>query len=152
MQPVRHWSKSIYAVAATALLAGGSLGCGGGGRDTGLLTVGVAIDVAAASYRLVGATFQVTGPTPVTLDGDEAGTAVAVQSDLDPGDYSILLADGWSIEREGAPLAASLTSDNPQMFSVVRSQISRVGFAFDADGTPLNFRQGSGGAADDDDF
>jgi hypothetical protein len=81
-------------------------------------------------YRLVGATFNITGPQTVTVTDTAADT---VQTTLLAGGYTIELASGWRMERADAPgtaVPATLLSPNPLTFTVKKEEISQVRFMF----------------------
>ncbi|WNG54787.1 hypothetical protein F0U59_08375 [Archangium gephyra] len=81
-------------------------------------------------YRLVGATFNITGTQTVTVTDTAADT---VQTPLQAGAYTIQLASGWTMERADAPgtaVPATLLSPNPLTFTVKKEQISQLRFMF----------------------
>ncbi|MFP2906873.1 hypothetical protein ACLESD_17870 [Pyxidicoccus sp. 3LFB2] len=82
-------------------------------------------------YRLVGATFTITGPKSVTLTDDSPAPTVSVA--LPAGAYTIQLTPGWSMERQGATpetVQASLVSPNPLPFTIQEGQTRTVRFVF----------------------
>lgn len=81
-------------------------------------------------YRLMGATFNITGTQTVTVT-DTAADTVAVT--LQAGTYSIELASGWRLERADAPgtaVTATLLSPNPLPFFVKKDETTQVRFLF----------------------
>lgn len=81
-------------------------------------------------YRLVGATFNITGTQTVTVTDTAADT---VQTPLQAGSYSIELASGWTMERADAPgvaVPATLLSPNPLPFFVKKGETTQVRFLF----------------------
>ncbi|OJT21811.1 hypothetical protein BO221_23855 [Archangium sp. Cb G35] len=81
-------------------------------------------------YRLVGATFNITGTQTVTVTDTAADT---VQVTLQTGGYSIELASGWTMERAdapGTPVPATLLSPNPLPFFVKKGETTQVRFLF----------------------
>lgn len=82
------------------------------------------------SYRLVGATFAITGTQSATIT--DTSTDV-VNVPLVAGNYTIQLEGEWHIERVDAPgqaLPASLISPNPMAFSLEEGQTRSVRFLF----------------------
>ncbi len=87
------------------------------------------------AYRLVGATFNITGTQTVTLTDTSGDT---VQTPLLAGAYTIQLASGWTMERVGAPgtaVPATLMSPNPLPFSITKDTATVVRFQFKLPGT-----------------
>ncbi|WP_164014072.1 hypothetical protein [Pyxidicoccus trucidator] len=81
-------------------------------------------------YRLVGATFTITGPQSVIITDTSTDT---VSVPLPAGNYSIRLEGQWSLERveaPGQPVQASLMSPNPMAFSLVERETLPVRFLF----------------------
>ncbi|MFE8605627.1 hypothetical protein [Archangium violaceum] len=81
-------------------------------------------------YRLVGATFNITGTQTVTVSDTAADT---VQVPLQAGPYTIALASGWHMERADAPgtaVPATLLSPNPLTFTVKKDVATQVRFMF----------------------
>ncbi|AKJ00496.1 putative lipoprotein [Archangium gephyra] len=81
-------------------------------------------------YRLVGATFHITGTQTVTVSDTAADT---VQTTLQAGSYTIELASGWTMERADAPgvaVPATLRSPNPLPFFVKKNETTQVRFLF----------------------
>lgn len=99
-------------------------------------------------YRLVGASFEITGPRSVTLT-DTAADTLSVA--LTAGTYSIRLTGDWSMERVGPPaqqVAATLISPNPLSFTVIEGQTRTVRFLFKMPGdgnADVGFTVDSGG-------
>jgi hypothetical protein len=81
-------------------------------------------------YRLVGATFTITGPQTFTITDTSADT---VYTTLQAGAYTIQLGDGWRMERTDAPgtaVPAQLLSPNPLPLLVTKDELSMVRFQF----------------------
>lgn len=70
----------------------------------------------------------------------------SIRASLGVGDYQINLRSGWRLEREFAmafsPVEATLTSPNPADFSIIETQTTNVGFAFETDGQLVSFGEG----------
>lgn len=110
--------------------------CGGGSVTTDEQTEGtLQLPLTASSsdgsvYRLVGATFNITGTQTVTLTDTSADT---VQTPLTAGTYTVELTGPWTMERMDAPgtaVAASLMSPNPLPFVVTKGETTVVRFLF----------------------
>ncbi len=85
-------------------------------------------------YRLVGATFAITGTQSATITDTSLDT---VSVPLPAGNYSIRLEGNWSIERvdaPGQPVQASLISPNPMAFSLSERETRAVRFLFKVPG------------------
>jgi hypothetical protein len=122
-------------VGALALLA---LACGEGSNPSapvihdgeGLLELPLVSTSAGRSYKLVGATFAITGPRNVTITDTSADS---VSLPLTAGAYSIQLNGDWHVERTDAPgvaVAASLVSPNPMAFALGEGETRSVRFLF----------------------
>ena len=71
-----------------------------------------------ATYKLAGAKFQIEGTQSVAVNDTSADTVVVP---LQAGPYTILLKNGWHMERVDGPggtVDAALVSPNPQSFVV----------------------------------
>jgi hypothetical protein len=94
-------------------------------------------------FKLGPATFMITGEPggpfqPITVSAD--GEQDTLEVPLDPGYYSVILESGWTLQQgtagmagtatQWSPVTATLTSPNPQMFSVQPYQSTDVTFAF----------------------
>ncbi|MFP2926866.1 hypothetical protein ACLESO_17035 [Pyxidicoccus sp. 3LG] len=99
-------------------------------------------------YRLVGATFAITGTQSLNITDTSADT-VAVP--LPAGTYSIRLEGQWRLERVEAPgqtVLASLMSPNPTAFSLAEGETRSVRFLFKVPGNgtaDVGFTVDSGG-------
>jgi hypothetical protein len=81
-------------------------------------------------YRLVGATFTITGTKTVTLTDTSADT---VETKLHAGSYTAELGGTWRMERLDAPgtsVPVQLLSPNPLPFFVRKGETSEVRFLF----------------------
>jgi hypothetical protein len=94
-------------------------------------------------YKLGPATFEIDGPPggpfqPLTVSAD--GDQPTLDVPLDPGYYTVTLQSGWTLQEgttaaddagtQWSPVAATLTSPNPQMFSIQPYQATDVTFDF----------------------
>ncbi len=93
-----------------------------------------------AAYRLENATFSVTGPTSLELDGN----GETLQRELPVGDYSIELRAGWSLRRTSAgTVDATLVTDAMQRFQVREQQTTIVSYRFKVDGDVVVMTHGT---------
>ncbi|WP_147468209.1 hypothetical protein [Corallococcus interemptor] len=122
-------------VGALALLA---LACGEvSGPSTpvvrdgeGLLELPLVSTSAGRSYKLVGATFAITGPQNVTITDTSADS---VSQPLMAGTYSIQMNGDWHVERTDAPgvtVPVTLVSPNPMTFTLGEGEARPVRFLF----------------------
>lgn len=82
------------------------------------------------TYRLVGATFTISGPQTVNVTDTSADT---VSVPLAAGPYTVQLAGEWHLERTDAPgqaVPATLVSPNPLAIVVDEAQVRTVRFLF----------------------
>jgi hypothetical protein len=109
--------------------------------DDNTTTGSVALPLTAQSgdvaYRLASARFTITGaPLPRPLVIRPPADTPVHQETLPVGSYSILLENGWQLERKGpadtgfTAVAAELIVPNPQQFSVARNLVTDVLFTF----------------------
>ncbi|RYZ39236.1 MAG: hypothetical protein EOO71_20900 [Myxococcaceae bacterium] len=90
----------------------------------------VATTTAGRSYKLVGASFAITGPQSITITDTSADT---VSVPLLAGLYSVQMTGTWHVERTDAPgqtVPATLVSPNPMSFTVGEGQTRPVRFLF----------------------
>jgi hypothetical protein len=81
-------------------------------------------------YRLVGASFEITGPRSVTLTDTTPDT---LNLPLPAGAYTIRINGNWTMERVGPPaepVQATLVSPNPLPFTIDEGQVRAVRFQF----------------------
>ncbi len=81
-------------------------------------------------YRLVGASFEITGPRSVTITDTTPDTVNVM---LPAGTYTIRLNGDWHLERMGSPveqLQATLVSPNPLPFTVDEGLVRTLRFQF----------------------
>ena len=97
-------------------------------------------------YRLRDATIAVDGPTPTVFNTEDDPTRTSLSADVSPGDYSATVPPGWRIERldDTGPTTvdATLTSDNPVLFTVLPQQRTSVPLKFRINGDEVDLRQG----------
>ncbi|NNC14168.1 hypothetical protein HJC22_00290 [Corallococcus exiguus] len=108
----------------------------------------VSTSAAGRTYKLVGATFVITGEQSVTITDTSADT---VSVPLIAGDYSIQMNGSWHIERTDAPgqtVQATLVSPNPMRFTLAEGEMRPVRFLFKVPGeilTDVGFSVDDGG-------
>ncbi|HVR19920.1 MAG TPA: hypothetical protein VMS65_09490, partial [Polyangiaceae bacterium] len=94
-----------------------------------------------STYRLRSAIFTIVDPTGVpvgTLDSEGAPPDAAVLSaSLGIGTYTISLASGWFVERNGQVVDALLTSGVARPFTVFVDSSTVVSYAFKVEGEPI---------------
>ncbi|MBN8233301.1 hypothetical protein JYK02_37875 [Corallococcus macrosporus] len=100
----------------------------------GLLELPLVSTSAGRSYKLVGATFAITGPQNATLTDT---SAESVSLPLMAGTYSIQMNGDWHVERTDAPgvtVQATLVSPNPMTFTLGEGETRPVRFLFKVPG------------------
>ncbi|RKH69794.1 hypothetical protein D7W81_10395 [Corallococcus aberystwythensis] len=100
----------------------------------GLLELPLVSTSAGRSYKLVGATFAITGPQNTTITDTSAET---VSVPLMAGAYSIQLNGDWRVERTDAPgvtVPVTLVSPNPMSFTLGEGETRPVRFLFKVPG------------------
>lgn len=124
-------------------------GCGPGGeaprRYTGTVSMALTATNGSTTYRLVGATFDVTGPVSQTVS-PAPGDAI-FKLELPAGDYTIKLRDGWTMQSStgGAPFAfveAALAGPASQDFTIFAQEVTHVRFSFRAGAEVMAFGDG----------
>jgi hypothetical protein len=139
--------KLGVSVLCAALFGAATVGCSGeaptgpimnDNEPAGSVSLPLTAQSGDVSYRLASARFTITGAPldrrPRTIS-PPADTPVHEEA-LPVGSYSILLEDGWKLERRSAAerafteVSAELIVDNPQEFSVGRSLVTDVVFSF----------------------
>ena len=98
--------------------------------DTGLLVLPLVSTSAGGDYKLVGATFSITGPQNATLT-DTSAASVSVP--LKAGTYTVQLNGGWHMERADRPgvtVPVMLVSPNPMTFTLDEAETLPVRFLF----------------------
>ncbi|MBN8233302.1 hypothetical protein JYK02_37880 [Corallococcus macrosporus] len=96
----------------------------------GLLELPLVSTSAGRSYKLVGATFAITGPQNATITDT---SAESVSLPLTAGTYSIQMNGDWHVERTDAPgvaVPATLVSPNPMTFTLGEGETRPVRFLF----------------------
>lgn len=100
----------------------------------GLLELPLVSTSAGRSYKLVGATFVITGPQNATITDT---SAASVMLPLMAGAYSIQMNGDWHVERTDAPgvtVPATLVSPNPMSFALNEGETRPVRFLFKVPG------------------
>jgi hypothetical protein len=140
-QMLRVWVLSAALLGAAGVACSGEAPTGPviNDNDTvGSVSLPLTTQSGDVQYRLAAARFTITG-TPLdrrTLTISPPGDTPVHEETLPVGTYSILLEDGWRLERRSAAerafteVSAELIVDNPQQFSVSRSAVTDVVFSF----------------------
>jgi hypothetical protein len=85
--------------------------------------------------------FHISGPSTIDVSSEEDPEAEVVVLDLKPGDYSITLDSGWSLERVTdagtETVDAQLLSDSSQSFTIKSRKTTKVSFRFQVAGEAL---------------
>ncbi|HEX6277040.1 MAG TPA: PPC domain-containing protein [Polyangiaceae bacterium] len=96
---------------------------------------------AGVVYRLRNAVFTVTDATNAvvaTLDSESApADATRLSAAIEIGSYTISLASGWSMERNGQAVDAALSSAVARSFVVQADEATLVTYAFKVEGAPI---------------
>ncbi|AFE07097.1 putative lipoprotein [Corallococcus coralloides DSM 2259] len=96
----------------------------------GLLELPLVSTSAGRSYKLVGATFAITGPQNATITDT---SAESVSLPLMAGTYTIQMNGEWHVERTDAPgvtVPVTLVSPNPMSFTLGEGETRPVRFLF----------------------
>ncbi len=144
------WFMMIAMITATALFIGGCGDTGESEGDVGELTMTLAtISPTGVEYRLREAIFQIDGPEPTDVLGedyppDQARISVLLAS----GDYEVTLGGMWYMEHSAngqpfTPIDAILISPNPVSVRVIADQVAFVDFTFEVDEGDINFGPGT---------
>lgn len=133
---MRLWNIGAYVLALLVVACGGQSGVADVEQQTaGTLRLPlVSPSPDGKLYRLVGATFDITGPQTVSLTDTSAET---VHTTLLAGSYTIELKGPWhleSMDAPGTPVPAQMISPNPLPFSVTKEELTEVRFLFKVPG------------------
>jgi hypothetical protein len=94
-----------------------------------------------AIYRLRNAVFTVTDSTNAvvaTLNSETApADATRLSATLEVGTYTISLANGWSVEKDGQTVEAALSSAGSRAFAIEVDSATLVSYAFKVEGEPI---------------
>jgi hypothetical protein len=135
--PLSRWLVGLLATNLLACSLGDRASPGSDGP--GSLSVALVAQANGHTYRLRQATFSISGPTVAVLDSEAQPDAGALTASLNPGGYTVSLADAWFLERLDADafvrVAATLTSANPAAFTIAAGASTPVSFRFATDGT-----------------
>lgn len=142
-------NSSVASIMLSCVLGGALAGCVTSPADSpddspdeplGSISIDlVGAAASGATYRLRAATITVTGPGYTRVWNTEENQGQSLLSDQAPaGAYSATVQDGWRLERvvgsDTLTVPATLSSDNPALFTVTAAQRTTV---------PLRFQVGS---------
>jgi hypothetical protein len=134
--------RSLFtAILLAALMVGG--GCSRHPSDVHSLSGRLRVSLVGTStiglkYRLADAQFDIVGSTYSTsVHTDDGAEQASIVVTLPVGNYSILLVDGWQLERAteaGGYVAveANLVGENPQEFEIKKDLQTSVVYSFRA--------------------
>src|SRR5512145_864732 len=93
------------------------------------------VSASGVKYRLRNGTFAVTGASTASMSTEDDLQAEIINVELNAGDYAIALNPGWYLEAatsEGGftTVEATLTSANPQAFTIIEQKTTSVAFRF----------------------
>lgn len=116
----------------------------GAGGHLGSVQIALVTTTNGHTYHLRNASFDVNGPTHVTLSSETDPNATDLTTNVSAGSYVVTLADGWQLEREDptgpVPVEATLVSPNPTAsLTVTAAHTTSVVFQFSTDGLPITF-------------
>jgi hypothetical protein len=98
-------------------------------------------------YRLRQGVLTIVGPTNTSINTEDHLGSSVIQVQLQTGNYTIQLADGWQLERNESgmfvPVDANLTSANPAAFSISNGQTTTVALSFRVDGDDVTMGRGT---------
>jgi len=122
-------------------------GCSATGDAVGTVTLNLTgRGDSGAVYRLRGAIITVEGPTPHVWNTEDDPSRTALSADVEVGDYTALLHDGWHLERvddSGAvAVAATRISENPVPFTVTALHRTSVPLQFRVADDAVDLSQG----------
>jgi hypothetical protein len=99
------------------------------------------------AYRLRSAVFEFSGPVRQRFNSDDESEAVMLYGTLQVGSYSVLLRDGWTLERDDAegyePVEARLVSPNPADVNINLSDTAVVAYEFETAAGRVTFNVGN---------
>lgn len=124
-----------------ALLCAGLSGCSDlPPPPIGQLRLGLSSGIGDAQYKLVNASFAITGTAQLTLNSDDEPDSDTLLRALPAGPYSVELLDGWQLERQSSAgsqyVPAELSSANPLEVSITAGALTTLTFQFKTGGPP----------------
>jgi len=152
-------SKQLMGL-ALALLAAALCACSGPsdpnagsgeGDVTGIVSLPLTSTVGNVSYRLQKAQFTISGTPLATPRVVKPPADQPIDTETLPvGHYSVLLANGWVLERKGpeagavfTAVPATLVTPNPTDFDIKRSQVVNAWFIFETGDGDVGLGQGN---------
>jgi hypothetical protein len=136
----------------TVALATVSTGCSSAGDDktksqVGTLNMSLVGEANGVTYRLRNAMFVVNGPEDTVLNSEDDPNAATIAAELDSGDYSIDLQDGWVLERlDGTAFVqvdSLLVSPDPTTFHISANVPTSVTYQFSTNGVIVSIGKGT---------
>jgi hypothetical protein len=121
----------------------------GSSEETGSLLLPL-VTTNPGTYRLRDAVFEISraSTSVLTLDSEADPDVDALTADLNPGRYTIDLADGWTLEEllaDGSTetVRAALVSQNPATFAVRNERATTVAYTFTTTSGDVTFGEGT---------
>jgi hypothetical protein len=133
-------------------LATVSTSCSSAGDDktesqVGTLNMPLVSQANGVTYRLRNAVFVVNGPQAAVLSSEDDPNATTISAELESGDYSIDLQDGWTLERlDGTAFVqvdATLISPDPTTFHISANTPTGVTYQFSTNGVIVSIGKGT---------
>jgi hypothetical protein len=106
--------------------------------ELGQAVLPIVTSSSAHSYRLGGNALITQDAELVLSVSLEASGPTVTTSYLPPGSYDVEL-ETPTLLRDGTPIASTLTSANPQSFTITAGAVTPVVFAFSVAGDPIVF-------------
>ncbi|HEX3854442.1 MAG TPA: hypothetical protein VHW01_25945 [Polyangiaceae bacterium] len=122
-----------------------------GDENTGTVSLPLTSVVGAVNYRLTSAKFTISGAPLSTPRVITPAADLAIDTEtLTVGHYSVLLANGWVLERKGAEagavfkaVPATLVTPNPTAFDIKLGQTVNAWFIFETGDGDVGLGQGN---------
>ena len=114
----------------------------------GTLAVALVAQAGGNTYRLRNAIFTISGQSDLQLESEADPNSTELTAVLFPGNYNVLLEDGWAMERidpagDITVVQATLLDPNPIFAQVIPGSIANTRFRFTTNGQVVDFDLGS---------
>jgi len=154
----KNWGRFGVGMALAAASAWGGTACtmdageasNRGGEEI-MGRVELALTTDASRFRLRAAVFEIkdaTGNVLVTLNSEDQPEAQTLIADLPQGNFTVALASGWALERQGddggfSQVQAALLTPNPRSFEVAHEHATELVYSFTTDAGVVTLGRGS---------